>query len=101
MVTERDFGSAEGLWVPEGSLAGFGGGLFEVWPAPGAREGPPKKGGDAPHIFEGIRGPSEPARPQKKTQKPGQLPSSTQVWGAPPKDLELAWAVLGGHKTHL
>ncbi len=28
------------IWVPEGSLAGFLGCVFEVWPAPGAREGP-------------------------------------------------------------
>ena len=35
-------------WVPEGSLAGFLGCVFEVWPAPGAWEGPQKGGGRSP-----------------------------------------------------
>ncbi len=33
------------LWLPEGSLAGFLGCVFEVLPAPGAREGLQKGGG--------------------------------------------------------
>ncbi len=32
-------------WVPEGSLAGFFGCVFEIWPAPGAVEGPGECGG--------------------------------------------------------
>ncbi len=35
-------------WVPEGSLAGFVGFVFGVWPAPGAREGLQKYGGLGP-----------------------------------------------------
>ncbi len=54
--------------------------VFEVCPAPGAREGPQKGGGGAaPHIFEGSPGPPGPARPQKCTPKsPARLPSGTQ-----------------------
>ncbi len=38
-------------WVPEGSLAGFWGCLFEAWPAPGAREGLQICGGRSPPHF--------------------------------------------------
>ena len=38
-------------WVPEGSLAGFLGCVFEVWPAPGARESLQKGGGLRPQTF--------------------------------------------------
>ncbi len=45
----------------------FSGCVFEVWPAPGARESLKKVGGFAPHIFEGHPGPPWPARLQKCT----------------------------------
>ncbi len=38
-------------WVLEGSLAGFFGCVFEVWPAPRARESPQKCGGRSPPHF--------------------------------------------------
>ena len=42
-------------WVPEGSLVYFLGGCnFELWPAPGARDGLSKDGGDAHHMVEGM-----------------------------------------------
>ncbi len=67
-------------WVPEGSLAGFVGCVFEVWPAPGARASLEKGGGRSPHIFEGFPGPPRPARPQERTQtNQARLPSGTQI----------------------
>ncbi len=54
--------------VPEGSLAGFLGCVFEVWPAPGARETFKNVGGEAPHVLEGSPVPEGPARPQTRTQ---------------------------------
>ncbi len=63
------------LWVLENSLAEFvvvcG---FEVWPAPGAREGHQKGGGSTPpQVSKRSRAP-QPASPQKRTpNKSGQL----------------------------
>jgi hypothetical protein len=51
--------------------------VFEVWPAPEAREGPQKCGGLRPPPFEGL--PPGPARLQKRTPtNPARLLSSTQ-----------------------
>ncbi len=44
-------GSRAPGWVPEGSLAGFLGCVFEVWPAPGARENLQKCGGGGHPTF--------------------------------------------------
>ncbi len=64
----QPYRSQGGFFVPEGSLAGFVGCLFEVWPAQGTREGPQKGGGATPpHIFEGFPGPPGPTRLQKGT----------------------------------
>ncbi len=65
-------------WVPEGSLAGFLGCVFEVWPAPGARESL-QKGGEAPHIFEGFPGFPGLARPHPPKKNLARLPSGTQT----------------------
>ncbi len=51
----------------------FGGCVFEVWPAPGARESLQEGWGLRPHILQGLPGPPGQARPQKGTpQKSGQ-----------------------------
>ena len=58
----------------------FIGCLFEVWPAPGARECPQKGGGLRPRIFESIPEPQRPARPRKCTPtKSGQTASRHPV----------------------
>ncbi len=43
--------------------------IFEVWPAPRARESPKKCGGLRPPRFESFPGPPGPARAQKRTPK--------------------------------
>ncbi len=57
--------------------------FFEVWPAPGAREGPQKGGGlRAPTFFTAVPGPRGRPDLKKRTQqkKTARLPSSTQNW---------------------
>ncbi len=72
-------------WVPEGSLAGFLGCIFEIWPAPGGPGRPSKMwGATPPHIFEGFPGPPGPARPQNAPNKFGQTafryPADQSFW---------------------
>ncbi len=54
-------------WVPEGSLAVFGGAFLRSRRPRGPGKALQNAGGEAPHIFEGLPGPPGPARPQKRT----------------------------------
>ncbi len=70
-------------YVPEGSLAGFLECVFEVWPAPGAREGPQKCGERSPpHIGRPSRasgaGQTLKTHPQKSGQTAFRYPELTE-----------------------
>ncbi len=62
----------------------FVGCIFEVWPAPGAREGFQKCGGAKPptfwKVFPGPRG--RPDLKNAPNKNPARLPSSTEVFVA-------------------
>ncbi len=53
-LSKTPYGPKTLVWVPEGQSGRiFSGCMFEVWPAPGARESLPKCGGRSPPYFGG------------------------------------------------